>query len=85
MVRIVQQLKKKEPDLSIVLVSHDLSVVNQTVDSILCVNQHADFHPGNQLGAEQLKKAYGCPIEVVLHGDIPHRILGTHHHEEEEQ
>lgn len=77
--QLVQELRKKEPDMTIILVSHDLNVVNRTVNSILCVNRNADFHPDNRLETEQLKKVYGCPIEVVLHGDIPHRILGTHH------
>lgn len=76
--QIIRQLRDKDPELSIVLVSHDLNVVNQTVDSILCVNFHADFHAGNRLESDHLKKVYGCPIEVVLHGEIPHRILDSH-------
>lgn len=81
--QLIQELREKEPAMTIVLVSHDLNVVNRTVDSILCVNRLADYHPGNRLEADQLKKVYGCPIEVVLHGEIPHRILGTHQHQKE--
>lgn len=81
--QIIRQLRDKKPDMSIVLVSHDLNVVNQTVGSILCVNFHADFHPSNQLESDELKKVYGCPIEVILHGEIPHRVLGGHSEEGE--
>jgi zinc transport system ATP-binding protein len=77
--QIIRQLRDKKPEMSIVLVSHDLNVINQTVGSILCVNFHADFHPSNQLESNELKKVYGCPIEVILHGEIPHRVLGGHH------
>jgi zinc transport system ATP-binding protein len=83
--RIIQDLKKQQPDLTIVLVSHDLNVVNQNVDAILCVNVKGNFHPGNRLGADDLEKVYGCPIEVIIHGEIPHRILGKHDHGEEDE
>jgi zinc transport system ATP-binding protein len=83
--QIIRQLRDKKPEMAIILVSHDLNVVNQTVDSILCVNFYADFHPGNQLESENLKKVYGCPIEVILHGEIPHRVLETHHKKGEDE
>jgi len=81
--QLVQELREKEPEMTIMLVSHDLNVVNQTVDSILCVNRIADYHPGNRLEADNLKKVYGCPIEVILHGEIPHRVLHAHQHGKE--
>ena len=83
--QIIRQLRDKKPEMSILLVSHDLNVINQTVGSILCVNFHADFHPSNQLESDELKKVYGCPIEVILHGEIAHRVLGAHHGEGEDK
>ncbi|MBP6267614.1 MAG: zinc ABC transporter ATP-binding protein, partial [Bacteroides sp.] len=31
---------------------------------------------------EWLEEHFGCPIELLGHGNFPHRILKCHHHDE---
>lgn len=65
---------------AIILVSHDIGTVLQNVKSIACVNETLDYHPDTQISGEWLEKNFHCPIELLGHGALPHRILGEHHH-----
>lgn len=71
---ILQELSKT---LSIVMVSHDLGTICSYVKSIACVNRQLHYHESNLITAEQLK-SYHCPIELLTHGQVPHRVLDTH-------
>src|SRR3989344_880271 len=52
---------EKERNLSIILVTHDMSVVYGFADSVLCLNKKLICHgsPAEALGSEGLKKLYG--------------------------
>ena len=65
---------------AIVLVSHDIGTVLQNVKSIACVSGHLDYHPDTEVPAEWLEKHFGCPIDLLGHGNLPHRVLMCHHH-----
>ena len=39
------------------------------------------YHPGANVSEEWLGEKYACPIELVGHGDLPHRVLKKHPHE----
>ena len=39
------------------------------------------YHPGANVSEEWLGEKYACPIELVGHGDLPHRVLKKHQHE----
>lgn len=73
---ILQELSK---EMAIVMVSHDLGTISSVVRSIVCVNRHVHRHDSNIITEEQLRN-YDCPIQLISHGDIPHTILGEHHH-----
>ena len=73
---LLQELSK---DMAIVMVSHDLGTISSVVRSIVCVNRHVHRHDSNILTEEQLRN-YDCPIQLISHGEIPHTILGGHHH-----
>jgi zinc transport system ATP-binding protein len=69
---------------AIILVSHDIGTVLQNVKSIACVNETLDYHPDTGITTEWLEKNFNCPIEVLGHGTIPHRVLGEHKHVSDE-
>lgn len=79
--RLYELLGEINRECAIVLVSHDIGTVLQNVKSIACVNKTLDYHPDTGVTGEWLEKNFHCPIEVLGHGTIPHRVLGKHHHD----
>ncbi len=65
-------------ECAIVMVSHDVGSVLQNVKSIACVNHTLHYHPGNEVSGEWIEKNFGCPIDILGHGDMPHRVLKSH-------
>lgn len=76
--RLYELLTEINQERTIVLVSHDIGTVLQNVKSIACVNETLDYHPDAGISSEWLEKNFHCPIEVLGHGAIPHRVLGEH-------
>ena len=72
-------LRDLNKDMAIIMVSHDLGTISSVVRNIICVNRHVHRHDSNIITEEQLRN-YDCPIQLISHGDIPHTILGEHHH-----
>jgi len=70
-------LKDINRRMAIIMVSHDLGTISSHVKSIICVNKTAHRHDTNELTDEMLFN-YGCPIQLVTHGDIPHTVLKSH-------
>ena len=66
-------------DTAIVLVSHDVGTVISLVKNIACVNAGLHYHAGSNVSADWLENSYNSyPIEIIGHGELPHRILDTH-------
>jgi zinc transport system ATP-binding protein len=65
--------------MAIVMVSHDVGTISSVVRNIVCVNRHVHRHDSNVITEEQLRN-YNCPIQIITHGDVPHTVLGEHHH-----
>ncbi|MEY8708799.1 metal ABC transporter ATP-binding protein [Bacteroides faecichinchillae] len=78
--RLYELLAEINKECAIILVSHDIGTVLQQVKSIACVNETLDYHPDTEVTTEWLEKNFNCPIELLGHGTLPHRILGEHHH-----
>lgn len=78
--RLYELLTEINKECAIILVSHDIGTVLQNVKSIACVNETLDYHPDTEVTEEWLEKNFHCPIEVLGHGAIPHRVLGKHEH-----
>lgn len=72
--RLLPELNK---EMAILLVSHDVGTISSVVKTIACVNGKLHYHPSNKISKEVLL-AYNCPVEIIAHGPIPHRILKTH-------
>lgn len=78
--RLYELLAEINKECAIILVSHDIGTVLQQVKSIACVNETLDYHPDTEISTEWLERNFNCPIELLGHGTLPHRILGEHHH-----
>jgi len=72
-------LKELNKNITILLVSHDIGIISPYIKTIACVNRDLHYHASNEINEEQLK-VYNCPIEVIAHGPVPHRVIKEHIH-----
>lgn len=70
-------LKELNRQVAIILVSHDLGMIFSHVKAIACVNRNLFYHDSNEITQELLDN-YNCPIDLITHGDLPHRVLKSH-------
>ncbi len=75
--RIYELLKELNQDMTILIVTHDLSAVSSNIDKIACLNQQLFYHGRTELEAGLVEKVYGCPVDLIAHG-VPHRVLRGH-------
>ena len=72
-------LKEINQTTAIILVSHDVGTVISSVKNIACVNRGIHYHSGANITNDWLEEHFmPCPIEIVGHGQFPHRILEEH-------
>ncbi|MEE8470012.1 MAG: ABC transporter ATP-binding protein [Dehalococcoidia bacterium] len=64
--------------MAIVLVSHDISAISIYVDKIACLNRQLHYHGSKEIGPEVLEATYKCPVQMIAHGAVPHRVLKEH-------
>lgn len=76
--QMYQMLNDINRDCAIIIVSHDVGSILQNVKAIACVNRTLHYHPDTELPMEELEKHFGCPIDLIGHGHMPHRILKEH-------
>ncbi|WP_294457618.1 ABC transporter ATP-binding protein [uncultured Bacteroides sp.] len=79
--RLYSLLEEINKQRAVILVSHDIGSVLQTVKSIACVNGTLDYHPQSEVSAEWIEEKLQCPIEILGHGELPHRVLKKHNHD----
>jgi len=73
-------------EIAIVLVSHDVGTIISQVKNIACIKQNLHYHCGSNISQEWLMGAYdSCPIEILGHGSLPHRVLLQHDHDHDEK
>jgi zinc transport system ATP-binding protein len=75
--RIYEILKELNAEMTILIVTHDLSAVSSNIDKIACLNQQLFYHGRTELEAGLVEKVYGCPVDLIAHG-VPHRVLRGH-------
>lgn len=66
--------------MAIILVSHDLGIISSYVKTIACINYNMHYHQNNEI-TEEMMESYQCPVELITHGKVPHRVLKDHLHE----
>jgi zinc transport system ATP-binding protein len=72
-----EKLRVLNKRMAILMVSHDIGIISSHVRSYACVNRKLHFHPSSEISNEQLL-AYGCPIQLITHGEVPHTVLKSH-------
>jgi zinc transport system ATP-binding protein len=72
-----EKLRDLNKRMAILMVSHDVGTISSHIKSFACVNRNLHYHPSSELTNEDLL-AYGCPIQLVTHGDVPHTVLKSH-------
>ncbi|MGD0754649.1 MAG: ATP-binding cassette domain-containing protein [Bacteroidales bacterium] len=72
-----EKLKDLNKRMAILMVSHDVGTISSHIKSFACVNRSFHYHPSHEITNEDLL-AYGCPIQLVTHGDVPHTVLKYH-------
>ena len=72
---LLERLKKQ---MTVIMVSHDIGAVSVFVDKIACLNQRLFFHGSRELSPEILEATYKCPVQLIAHGSVPHRVLSEH-------
>ena len=71
------RLKILNSRMTIMMVSHDVGTISAWVKSFACVNGTVFYHPHSKITDDDLR-LYGCPIQLVTHGDVPHVVLHKH-------
>jgi zinc transport system ATP-binding protein len=72
---LLAELKK---DLTIVMVSHDIGAISVYVDKIACLNRQLYYHGSKEITPDVLEATYKCPVQLIAHGTVPHRVLKEH-------
>jgi zinc transport system ATP-binding protein len=72
-----EKLRILNDRMAIMMVSHDIGTISAHIKSFACVNRYLHYHPSSEISNEQLM-AYGCPIQLITHGEVPHTVLKKH-------
>ena len=72
-----ERLNELNKRMAILMVSHDVGMISSYVRSFACINRNLHYHDSGKITPEQLQ-AYGCPIQLVTHGEVPHTVLKIH-------
>src|SRR5450759_310355 len=72
-----EKLRTLNTRMAILMVSHDVGTISAHIKSFACVNRFLHYDPSHEITNEDLL-AYGCPIQLVTHGDVPHTVLKYH-------
>ncbi len=74
-----QWLQSLIPQKTIILVSHDLSVVSRIATKVCCLNKVLITHDASEsFSHDEIHNIYPCAVEFFAHGH-PHRVVGHHH------
>lgn len=74
---IYELLRHLNEQITIVLISHDISVVSSYVKTVGCLNHRLFYHGHDKLTDDMVAAAYQCPVDLIAHG-LPHRVLAEH-------
>ena len=76
--QMYEMLDTINQDCAVVVVSHDIGTILQNVKTVACVNKTLHYHNSIEISGSELREYFGCPIELLGHGDIPHHVLKKH-------
>jgi zinc transport system ATP-binding protein len=65
-------------NLTVLIVSHDIGAVARHMDDVVCINRRIHVHQPPPIGRLGLENTFGCAVEYLFHGEIPHRVVKAH-------
>jgi zinc transport system ATP-binding protein len=65
--RLMSILEELNRRMTILMVTHDLGFVTESVKACVCVNRKTFVHPTSQLTGEVLQECYGQNLRIVRH------------------
>ncbi len=74
---LINTLREKL-NLTVLIVSHDIGAVARHMDDVVCINRRIHVHQPPPIGRLGLESTFGCAVEYLFHGEIPHRVVKTH-------
>jgi len=75
---LYELLDELRRSLTVVMVSHDIGAISVHVESIACLNRRLYHHGSGELTPGVLEATYQCPVQFIVHGPVPHRVLKEH-------
>ncbi len=78
---IYELLRDLNEEITILLITHDVSVVSSYVKTVGCLNRRLFYHNEKLLTPDMLEMAYHCPVDLIAHG-VPHRVFVVHSQQE---
>lgn len=66
---------KSALNLTVLIVSHDIGAVARHVDEVVCLNRRIHVHQPPPISRLSLENTFGCSVEYLFHGTIPHRVV----------
>ena len=72
-----EKLRELNQRMAILMVSHDVGTISSHIKSFACVNKNLHYHDSREITNDDLQ-AYGCPIQLITHGEVPHTVLKIH-------
>ena len=67
--RLLDILKPLSRRMSVLTVSHDLGLVSDLVERVICVNRRVVVHPTSRMTGQVFEALYGAKQRVVEHGE----------------
>lgn len=71
-------LSSLSKEITILIITHDIGVVSRHVNRVACLNRRLYQHESDQITGDMISRTYGCPVDLITHGEIPHRVLERH-------
>ena len=65
--RLLKHLRSLGRELTLVTVSHDLTLVTRSVPKVVCVNRSVRVHPTAELTEARIRELYGRDVRLVSH------------------
>jgi zinc transport system ATP-binding protein len=69
---------KGELGLTVLMVCHDVGAISRFVDDVVCINRRVHIHQPPPIGRMGLEQTFGCSVEYLFHGAVPHRVVSAH-------
>ncbi len=76
--QLYKMLEKINRNCAIIVVSHDIGTILQSVQNIACVNHDLHYHPAEEVTMQKMEKYFGGHIDLIGHYGMPRRILKGH-------